>query len=106
MVNAARRIPIIMGSLPQLNERDLRLLVAYPLSTGEEMSEAVVNAFYAGNIDVFERSTPLLDWINADVLNGLQWSSDRPIYLSTRIWDHQVVITADEIRIYSPARYA
>lgn len=47
------------------------------------------------------RPTRLVDWINPDVFDTLQWSSNRPLYLSTQIWDHRVVITAKEIRIYN-----
>lgn len=90
-----------MGHLPLLNEEDLDLLVSYSLSSGEEMHEAIVNAFCAARIDVFERRTQLVDWVNADVFESLQWTSDRPVYLSTEIWDHQVVITAEEVRIYT-----
>jgi len=90
-----------MSSLPLLNEKELHLLVSYSLSSGEEMHEAVVNAFHAANIDVFEKPTQLVDWVNADVFEAIQWTSDRPVYLSTRIWDHQVVITAEEVRIYT-----
>lgn len=82
----------------------MQQLVSYSPSSGEEMSEAVVNAFLAANIDVFGKPTLLIDWINPDVFNALEWSSDRPLYLSTRIWDHQVVVTADEIRIYTRSR--
>lgn len=92
-----------MSSLSPPNEDDLPLLVAYSPSSDEEMCEAVVNAFLAAGIDVFEKPTQLVDWINADVFDDLQWSSNRPLYLSTRIWDHRVVITADEIRIYTPS---
>lgn len=94
-----------MSPLPLLNEGDLDLLVAYSLSSEEEMSEAVVNAFLAANIDVFDKRTRLENWINSDVFNVLQWSSDRPLYLSTRIWDHQVVITSEEVRIYTQSRH-
>lgn len=95
-----------MNSLPPLNEGDLHLLVSYSLDAGEEMTEAVVNAFLAANIDVFDEPTRLVDWINADVFDDLQWSSGRPLYLCTRIWDHRVVMTAEEVRIYarSPVR--
>jgi len=89
-----------MGFLPRLNENEMDLLVAYSLSSEEAMVEGVVNSFYAANIDVFEKPTQLYDWVNPDVFTLLQWSSNRPIYLSTRIWDHQVVITSEEIRIY------
>jgi len=90
-----------MEHSPRLNEDDLRLLVAYSLSSEEEMVEAIVNAFHAANIDVSERPTQLIDWVDADVFDVLEWSSDRPLYLSTRIWDHQVVITAKQVRIYT-----
>lgn len=90
-----------MPHLPLLNEGDLQLLVAYSYSGEEEIGEAIVNAFLAAHIDVFEKSTRLVDWINADVFNELEWSADRQLYLSTRIWDHRVVITAEEVRIYT-----
>jgi hypothetical protein len=90
-----------MSPLPLLNEGELNLLVSYSLSRGEEMGEAVVNAFLAANVDVFDKPTQLVDWVNPDVFDAIQWTSDRPVYLSTRIWGHQVVITADQVRIYS-----
>jgi len=90
-----------MNHLPLLNEGELTLLVSYSLSSGEEISEAVVNAFLAANIDVFDEPTQLADWVNPEVFEAIQWNSDRPVYLSTRIWDHQVVITAEQVRIYT-----
>ena len=90
-----------MTSLPQLNEDDLDLLVSYSIEPVEEIGEAIVNAFLALNIDVFDKPTQLNDWINTDAFDDLSWSSERPLYLSTRIWDHQVVITGDEIRLYT-----
>lgn len=84
-----------------MNEGDLTLLVSYSLGSDEEMSKAIVEAFLAANIDVYHKPTSLVEWVNTDVFDDLQWSSDRPIYLCTRIWDHQVVLTAEEIRIYS-----
>lgn len=92
-----------MSHVPLLNEEDLDLLVSYSVSSGEEMSEAIVNAFHAANVDVFEKPTQLVDWINADVFETLQWTSDRPLSLSTRIWDHRVVLTPEEVRIYTSA---
>ena len=91
-----------MPHFPLLNERDLRLLVAYSHSN-EELSVAVVEAFHAANVDVFEKPTKLADWVNTDVFDDLQWSADRPLYFSTRIWGCQVVITAEEVRIYTQA---
>ncbi|WP_436907439.1 hypothetical protein [Halosimplex marinum] len=90
-----------MHSLPLLNEKQLDLLVCYSLSSGEEMSVAIVNAFHAANIDVFEKSTRLDDWVNTDVFESIHWTSDHPLYLSTRIWGYRVVITPEEVRIYT-----
>ncbi len=92
-----------MNSLLLLNEDDMDLLVAYSISSDEEMCESIINAFHAANVDVFEKPTQIVDWVNTDVFNALQWSSDRPILLSTRIWNHHVVITAEEVRIYTPS---
>lgn len=90
-----------MCPLPLLNEGELDLLVSYSLSSEEEMSEAVVNAFLAANVDVFDKPTQLVDWVNSDVFESIQWTSNHPMYLSTRIWDHWVVMTAEEVRIYT-----
>jgi hypothetical protein len=90
-----------MDSLPPLNEGDLHLVVRYSLDSEESMSVAIVDAFLAAGVDVYEKPTQLVDWVNADVLDNLQWSSDRLIYFCTRIWDHLVVLTPEEVRIYS-----
>lgn len=90
-----------MRPLPLLNEGELSLLVSYSISSREEMSEAVVDAFLAANIDVFEKPTTLADWVNISVFEAIQWTSDRPVYLSTCIWNHLVVITAEQVRIYT-----
>jgi len=95
-----------MSSLPLLNEGQLDLLVRYSLSNDEDMVEAVMNAFDAAHINVYDRPTQLVDWINADVLEHLHWTSDRPLYLCTRIWDHRVVMTPEEVRIYMSPNYA
>jgi hypothetical protein len=91
----------IISPLPPLNEGDLNLLVSYSLGSEEEISGAVINAFQSANVDVFDKPTQLVDWINPDVFEAIQWTSDRPVYLSTCIWDHQVVITAEQVRIYT-----
>lgn len=92
----------LKNMVPLLSDKgDRNLLIAYRLNDEEEICEAIVNAFYAANIDVHQRPTEIHDWINTDVFSVLQWSSDRPHLLSTRIWDHRVVITAEEVRIYT-----
>lgn len=92
-----------MAPLPLFNEGDLSLVVRYSLESGEEMSEAVVGAFQAAGVDVYDRPTQLVDWIEADIFEQVSWTSDQPIYVSTRIWDRQVVMTPEEVRIYEEA---
>lgn len=89
-----------MVPLSGLNERDLTLVASYSVESDEEMAEAVIAAFNEAGIDVFSLGTTLTDWINPDVFEQLDWSSDRPLYLSTIIWDHRVVLTAEEVRVY------
>ena len=89
-----------MVPLSGLNERDLTLVASYSVESDEEMAEAVIAAFNEAGIDVFSKCTTLTDWINSDVFEQLDWSSDRPLYLSTIIWDHRVVLTAEEVRVY------
>ena len=84
----------------ELNERELRLLVRHSVGDHEEMVEAVVDAFIVAGIDVFSKCTTLTEWINPDVFEQLDWSSERLLYLSTIIWDHRVVLTAEEVRVY------
>lgn len=89
-----------MSALPLLNEGDLSLIVRYSLESDEGMAEAIVNAFLAAGVDVYDRPTQVVDWVNADIFERLEWRSDRPLYVCTRIWDHGVVMTPEEIRIY------
>lgn len=91
-----------MPPLPPLNEDAFRLIVRYSIEGDEGMSEAVVNAFLAAGVEAFARPTQLVDWIDADVLENISWNSGRPVYFCTRVWDHRVVMTPDEVRIYSP----
>ncbi|MFC5135670.1 MULTISPECIES: hypothetical protein [Haloferacaceae] len=90
-----------MAGLQRLNEREMDRLAAYSIGVDEETVEGIVRAFDAVGVDVSERPTQLVDWVHADTLD-LRWSADWPVYLSTRIWDHRVVITAEELRIYPP----
>lgn len=94
----------IMSPLPLLNEGNLSLIVRYSLDTEEEMGEAVVNAFLAAGLDVYDCPTTLVDWIDAEVFESLEWSSGRPMYLCTRIWGRRVVMTPEEVRIYTSPR--
>lgn len=90
-----------MVPLPLLDGGELDLVVVYSVDTDERMTEAIVSAFRAVEVDAFEESTRLVDWVDPDVLEKLRWSPDQPLYLYTRIWDHDVVVKPDEVRIYS-----
>lgn len=94
-----------MAPLPLINEGEFNLLVKYSLSSEEDMSEAVVNAFLAAGVDVWGRPTQLVDWIEADVLENISWTSNRLLYVCTRIWDHRVVMTPEEVRIYKAEEF-
>jgi hypothetical protein len=72
--------------LPEQGE----LVVRYSLDSEETMSEAVVNAFLAVGVDVHDRPTRLVDWVSAEAFESFEWTSDRPLSLCTRVWDHRV----------------
>ena len=90
-----------MSALLPFDEEELSLIVRQSIDSDEEMGEAVVDAFLAAGVDVYERPTTLAEWIDPDVFETLQWSSSRPLYLGTLIWDHEVVITPDQVAIYT-----
>lgn len=91
-----------MCPLPLVDEGDLTLVVRYTPDAGESMSEAIVNAFLAAGLDVFDRPTHLVDWVDADAFETLDWSDDDTHYFATNIWDHRVVMASEEVRIYTP----
>ena len=77
------------------------LLVAYSRDADEPMSESILHAFLALNIDIFERDSTLQDWIDVDFLDEVDNLSVRPITLTTRLWGYTVELTADEVRIHA-----
>jgi hypothetical protein len=84
-----------------LDDADLDLLVSCEIGSEDEITEVIVRAFEAVQIDVFDKPTVLDDWVDTDVFVDLNWDRDYPIYLSTIIWDHRVIIASEQIRIYS-----
>ena len=90
-----------MVPLPQLNEEELSLLVSHTIGADETVSEAIVGAFSEANVNVFAEETTLEEWIDTDGLEEFDWDSHRPFYVSSPVWDHQVVVTPDEVRIYN-----
>lgn len=77
------------------------LLVKYSRDADEPISEAILQAFLALDIDVFEKDSTLQDWIDIDLLNECDWDSTRPLTVTTRIWGYTVELTADDVRIYA-----
>jgi len=77
------------------------LLVAYSRGADEQMSESILHAFLALDMDIFERDSTLQDWIDVDFLDKVDSLSVRPITITTRLWGYTVELTASEIRIYS-----
>ncbi|WP_340099376.1 PAS domain-containing protein [Salinibaculum salinum] len=77
------------------------LLVAYSRDADEPMSESVLHAFLALDMDIFERDSTLQDWIDVDFLDEVDNLSGRPITITTRLWGYTVELTAGEVRIYT-----
>lgn len=92
-----------MASLPLLHEEDLELVSIYSIDAEEKANEAVVSAFLSADFDVFDRSSRLADWDDADLLTDLDLSSENLLHVGMRCWDHLVIITPDEVRIYDPS---
>jgi len=76
-------------------------LVTYSPDDDESMSEAILQAFFALDIDVFDMETTLQDWIDTDLIDGFDWDSARPLTITTRLWGYSVELTADEVQIYT-----
>lgn len=93
-----------MASAPLSNDPDFELLVSCAIGSGTPNSEAIVDAFSAANVDVFRKDTLLENWICTDALDQFTFDSTGGLrYLSSRIWDHRVVLTDGTVRIYTPA---
>jgi len=90
---------------PRTRERaHAGLLVTYPRAGDQPMSEAIIEAFLALDIDIFGMDTTLRDWIDPDLLDGFDWHSAHPLTITIRLWGYPVELTADEVRIYTDSR--
>lgn len=79
------------------------LLIAYSRDSDETMNQSITEAFLALDIDIFELDTTLEDWVNTDALNRLAWDSDGPLTIISRIWDYDVVLSNESVRIFGDA---
>lgn len=77
------------------------MLVTYSRDADEPMSETILQAFLALDIDIFAMDRTLNDWINTDLLDEIDWYSVRPLTITTRLWGYTVELTADDVRIYT-----
>lgn len=91
-----------MVPAPLLNETALDLQISFDIEGDTKPSEAIVDAFLALNVAIYEEPTALEDWIDTDVLDTLVRSSnDGPLYVSALVWGYRVVLTAGSVRIYA-----
>lgn len=79
-------------------------LITYQIGGDETMYEAITDAFRAIDVDVYQEDTTVEDWTEGCPIDSINWDLDSPCRVSTIIWDHPAVITADEIRIYEDPR--
>lgn len=85
-------------TLPRLSEQQPPLLT-YQIEDGEPIYEAITEVFGAIGVEVYEEKTTIEDWTNG-LFDLRLLNSEGPHRVSTIIWDHPIVITPDEIRIY------
>lgn len=102
MVN--ERLLVCMPSLLPLNEENHETKASHSIDSGEELSDGIIYAFLSANVQVFDKPTLLNNWVDPVILEAIQRSPDSPHYLHTVIWDHQVVITSEEVRIYTTSK--
>lgn len=88
-----------MTPLPPLRRGNSGLVVAHGIESDESLTEAIIEAFLLAGLDVYSEPTQVADWVEPDVLEGLDFDAPQT-YLGTRIWDHHILITGEEVRIY------
>lgn len=88
-----------MAPLSPLRRGDSGLVVAHAVESDQSLAEAIVEAFLLAGMDVYSEPTQLADWVDPDALEQLEFAAPQT-YLGTRIWDHHLLITGEEVRIY------
>lgn len=86
-------------TLPPLSKKPPPL-ITYQIEDGETFFEAISEAFGAIGLDVYGQETAIADWTQDGLIDLSVLDPDGPVRVSTVIWDHPVVVTPDEIRIY------
>ncbi|WP_336022714.1 hypothetical protein [Halobellus salinisoli] len=83
------------------DHRDRNRLVTYNLSPDESANDGLLMAFDAIGVDVQRQDTTLVDWIDPDVINGLQTITSE-FYITFDVWNYPVALTSDKVIIYTP----
>lgn len=75
--------------------------IVYTRSPDEPLLQAVVAAFSDPAVEVDPRAAePIYEWVDFDGIDSVIESSQSEVRIATRIWDRQVVITADTVQVY------
>lgn len=78
----------------------LNEVITYRISDRESVVEAISTAFERINTEVYDKETILNDWIDCDCFNEMNWNSNEALTISTEIWNHPTMITANTVTIY------
>jgi hypothetical protein len=87
-------------TLPNLRLDQYEPAVVYSLEDGESMTDAVLAAFEASDVDIDTHNATLYDQIDDNGLEGLFARHNRQLRLTTRLWDRPVVITPEQVVVY------
>lgn len=79
--------------------RSANRLVTYTIGPDETAVDGLLAAFDAIGIDAQSRATTLQDCLATDAFNNLFRVSEE-FHLIVHVWDHEVVLTPDELSIY------
>lgn len=80
--------------------RDEPKTLNYDIPDGENVHEAISNAFASLGLDVYEKDTTIEDWTKDCPVDVQDWESSTNCRVTTTIWNHPVVLTANRLRIY------
>lgn len=73
------------------------------VDTDVPMSQEILDAFRANDVDMVEQNTTLHDRIDPDALNELGWENGGDFRVAFSLWSHRVVLTPEVVRLYSLA---
>ena len=74
----------------------------YEIADGEHIDEALIEAFEQAEVDEFDESAVVLDWVEPEALDLLFRHTAGHPQVVVRLWDHPVLITRDTVTIHRP----